>query len=179
MVCSQTKIDCSVINPGGADYYSMMHAFKEALWLRVFLGLLRFPVSCPFPTLSDNQAACTLSNIPTISARSKHIDIRHHFIRAHVQDGSFFTTWIQTADMLAEIFYKTTSFSRFCSVLGLSVPFQWFLLLFIIYQGGCWTNIGCYFIMCLSCLYRSFLIWSSVVIHSFWRWHVFFLYLCL
>ena len=40
-----------------AEYYAMAHAFKEALWLRTFLVLLHFQVPCPFPILSDNQAA--------------------------------------------------------------------------------------------------------------------------
>jgi hypothetical protein len=108
-----------------AEYYAMSHAFKEALWLRAFLGFLNFPVPRPFPILSDNQAACSLSNSPAVSARSKHIDIRHHFIRAHVQDGSFSTTWIPTGDMPADIFTKALPFplfSRHRDVLGLSIP---------------------------------------------------------
>ena len=108
-----------------AEYYAMTHAFKEALWLRAFLSSLKFPVPRPFPILSDNQAACSLSNSPAISARSKHIDIRHHFIRDHVQAGSFATTWIPTADMPVDIFTKVLSFpifSRHHDVLGLSVP---------------------------------------------------------
>jgi hypothetical protein len=108
-----------------AEYYAMAHAFKEALWLRTFLGLLRFPVPRPFPILSDNQAACSLSNSSAISARSKHIDVRHHFIRDHVQAGSFSTTWIPTEDMPADIFTKPLSsiiFSRHRDVLGLSTP---------------------------------------------------------
>ena len=108
-----------------AEYYAMTHAFKEALWLRVFLGFLHLPVPSPFPILSDNQAACALSNSIAISARSKHIDIRHHFIRAHVHDGSFTTKWIPTADMPADIFTKpldSVLFARHRSVLGLSVP---------------------------------------------------------
>ena len=108
-----------------AEYYAMTHAFKEALWLRVFLRLLKFPVPRPFPILSDNQAACSLSNSPAISARSKHIDIRHHFIRTHVQNGSFSTTWIPTEDMPADIFTKILpfpTFSRHRDVLGLSTP---------------------------------------------------------
>ena len=108
-----------------AEYYAMTHAFKEALWLRLFLGFLNLPVPHPFPILSDNQAACSLSNSTAISARSKHIDIRHHFIRAHVLDGSFTTTWIPTADMPADIFTKPlSSFLFLChrAVLGLSIP---------------------------------------------------------
>jgi hypothetical protein len=108
-----------------AEYYVMTHAFKEALWLRSFLAVLKFPVPRPFPILSDNQAACSLSNSLAISARSKHIDIRHHFIRSHVQDGSFSTIWIPTGDMPADIFTKALPFplfSRHCEVLGLSIP---------------------------------------------------------
>jgi Reverse transcriptase (RNA-dependent DNA polymerase)/GAG-pre-integrase domain len=90
-----------------AEYYAMAHAFKEALWLRTFLELLRFPVPRPFPILCDNQAACSLSNSLAVSARSKHIDVRHHFLRDHVQAGSFSTTWIPTEDMPADIFTKS------------------------------------------------------------------------
>ena len=103
----------------------MAHAFKEALWLRTFLGLLHLPVPRPFPILSDNQAACSLSNSSAISARSKHIDIRHHFLRDHVQAGSFTTTWVPTEDMPADIFTKPlplVHFARHRDVLGLSVP---------------------------------------------------------
>ena len=108
-----------------AEYYAMTHAFKEALWMRVFLGLLSFPIPRPFPILSDNQAACALSHSPAISARSKHIDIRHHFIRSLVQDGSFSTTWVPTEDMPADIFTKSLPFaifSRHRDVLGLFIP---------------------------------------------------------
>ena len=37
-----------------AEYYSLTHAMKEALWIRLFLTLNSFPVPCPFPLLSDN-----------------------------------------------------------------------------------------------------------------------------
>ena len=103
----------------------MMHAFKEALWLCTFLEILKFLVPCPFPILSDDQAACFLSNSPAISAHSKHIDIRHHFICDHVLNGSFSTTWIPTSDMLADIFTKPLPlpiFSCHHDVLGLSIP---------------------------------------------------------
>jgi hypothetical protein len=78
-----------------AKYYAMSHAFKEALWL------------VSFSILSDNQAACSLSNTSAISAHSKHIDICHHFICSHVLDDIFSTTWIPTSDMPADIFMKS------------------------------------------------------------------------
>ena len=122
---SAVKQKAIALSSTEAEYYAMAHAFKEALWLCSFLSLLKLPVPRPFPILSDNQAACALSNSPAISARSKHIDIRHHFLRDHVQAGSFSTTWLPTADMPADIFTKalpTASFSRHRDVLGLSIP---------------------------------------------------------
>jgi len=86
---------------------------------------MNFPIPRPFPILCDNQATCSLSNSSAISAWSKHIDIRHHFIRDHIQNGSFLTTWIPTEDMPVDIFIKAlplATFSRHCDVLGLSIP---------------------------------------------------------
>ena len=105
-----------------AEYYALTHAFKEALWLRVFLSLLNLPVPRPFSLFSDNQAAISLSSSSSISSRSKHIDIRYHFLRSHVSDGSFLITWIPSTDMPADLFTKSLpdpTFSCHRSVLGL------------------------------------------------------------
>jgi len=105
-----------------AEYYALTHAFKEALWLCVFLTLLALPVPCPFSIFSDNQAAISLSSSTSLSSRSKHIDIRYHFLRSHISDGSFIITWIPSVDMPADIFTKPLPdpvFSRHRSVLGL------------------------------------------------------------
>ena len=122
---SAVKQKAIALSSTEAEYYAMAHAFKEALWLCSFLSLLKLPVPRPFPILSDNQATCSLSNSTAISARSKHIDIRHHFIHDHVQAGTFSTTWLPTADMPADIFTKvlpSVSFTRHRDVLGLSIP---------------------------------------------------------
>ena len=96
-----------------AEYYSLTHAIKEALWIRLFLTLHSFPVPRPFPLLSDNQSACALANNSSITSRSKHIDIRHHFIREHISDGTFCTNWVPTSDMPADIFTKPLPFPLF------------------------------------------------------------------
>ena len=89
-----------------SEYYAMTHAMKEALWIRLFLTIHQFPVPHPFPLLCDNQSAITLVQSEAISSRSKHIDVRYHFIRDHISDGSFSTTWIPTSDMTADILTK-------------------------------------------------------------------------
>lgn len=70
---SAVKQKAIALSSTEAEYYAMAHAFKEALWLCSFLSLLKLPVPHPFPILSDNQAACSLSNSIAISTRSKHI----------------------------------------------------------------------------------------------------------
>ena len=103
---SATKQKSISLSSTEAEYYSMTHALKEAIWIRLLLSLLSFPSVSPFPLLSDNQSACALANNSAITSRSKHIDIRYHFIRDHIADGTFCTHWVPTSDMPADIFTK-------------------------------------------------------------------------
>lgn len=105
-----------------AEYYSMTHAIKEALWIRLFLSLHSFPIPRSFPILSNNQSVCVLANNSSITSHSKHIDIRHHFICALISDGTFCTNWISTSDIPADIFMKPLPlplFTRHRASLGL------------------------------------------------------------
>ena len=89
-----------------AEYYAIAHGMKEGLWMRLFLASLDFPLPKPFPLICDNQGACCLSDSAAFSSRSKHIDVRYHFIRDHVASGDFSTTWIPTNANVADIMTK-------------------------------------------------------------------------
>jgi len=105
-----------------AEYYSLSYALREGLWIRLFLISLQLPLPTPFPLLCDNQSAIRLANSDISSPRSKHIDVRYHFIREKIEDGTFETSWIPTADMTADIFTKPLpfpAFSRHRSALGI------------------------------------------------------------
>jgi hypothetical protein len=89
-----------------AKYYAIAHGMKEALWMRLFLSSLDFPVPKPFPLICDNQGARCLADSSSSTSRSKHIDIRYHFIRNHISSGDFSTTWIPTNVNIADIMTK-------------------------------------------------------------------------
>ena len=64
------------------------YAAKEALWLRSLISQL-FDINLEAATLfSDNQSAIALTKDHQNHARTKHIDIRFHFIRWIVKNGS-------------------------------------------------------------------------------------------
>lgn len=105
-----------------AEYYSMTHAIKEALWMRLFLSLHKFPLPKPFPLLCNNQSTCSLATNPALTPRSKHIHIHYLFIKEHITDGTFTTEWVSTIDMPADILTKPlahTLFIKHCDTLGL------------------------------------------------------------
>jgi hypothetical protein len=63
--------------------------------------------------LCDNESAMKLTNNPVQHARTKHIDVRHHFIRDHQQKGDISIENVGTDDQLADIFTKPLDEKRF------------------------------------------------------------------
>ena len=68
-------------------------------------------VDC-IPIKYDNTSAINLSKNPIQHSRSKHIDIRHHFLRDHVQKGDIVLEFIDTTHQLADIFTKPLNEER-------------------------------------------------------------------
>lgn len=54
----------------------------------------------------DNQSAISLSKNPVFHDRSKHIQIRYHFIRDCVEEGSVAVEHVRTGDQLADMLTK-------------------------------------------------------------------------
>jgi hypothetical protein len=66
--------------------------------------------------LCDNESAVKIATNPVQHSRTKHIDIRHHFLRDHVNKGDIKIDGIGTDDQLADIFTKPLDESRFCKL---------------------------------------------------------------
>ena len=68
------------------------------------------------PIFCDNTSAIAITQNPKFHARTKHIDVRHHFIRDHVEIGNIEILKIGTEDQLADIFTKPQQESRFLAL---------------------------------------------------------------
>ena len=70
-----------------SEYVAAVHAAKEALWLCSLISSL-FGIDIPMTILfSDNQSAIALTKEHQYHARTKHIDIRFHFLCWIVEEG--------------------------------------------------------------------------------------------
>ena len=66
------------------------------------------------PLLCDNESAINIAYNPVDHTRTKHIEIRHHFIRDHVARGDIDISYVSTKDQLADICTKPLDEPRFC-----------------------------------------------------------------
>ena len=82
------------------------YAAKEALWLRSLISQLFDTTLEPTTLFSDNQSAIALTKDHQFHARTKHIDIRFHFIRWIVENGSLCLVYCPTNNMVADALTK-------------------------------------------------------------------------
>jgi hypothetical protein len=68
------------------------------------------------PLLFDNDSAIRLAEYPIEHNHTKHIDIRHHFLRDHQQMGDINICHVSTDHQLADIFTKPLDERRFCEM---------------------------------------------------------------
>jgi hypothetical protein len=64
-----------------SEYVALSEAGREAIWLRNLYGELGFPQSTAVIIKGDNDGSVILSHNPQFHQRSKHIAIRHHWVR--------------------------------------------------------------------------------------------------
>ena len=66
------------------------------------------------PLLCDNKSAVKLANNLVQHSHTKHIDIRHHFLRDHVAKNDILQEGVRTEYQLADIFTKPLDEAMFC-----------------------------------------------------------------
>ncbi|GJU59943.1 retrovirus-related pol polyprotein from transposon TNT 1-94, partial [Tanacetum coccineum] len=94
-----------------AEYIAMSGCCAQILWMRsqltdYGLGFNKIPMYC------DNKSAIALCCNNVQHSRSKHIDIRFHFIKEHVENGVIELYFVNTEYQLADIFTKALARER-------------------------------------------------------------------
>ena len=103
---SSKRQDTISLSTTEAEYIALTHAAKEAIWFKNLLSELFGSINHPITLHSDNRSAIALAKDDRFHARTKHIDIRYHFIRYVIEEGKIRLTYCPTENMTADILTK-------------------------------------------------------------------------
>ncbi|KAJ9555546.1 hypothetical protein OSB04_010160 [Centaurea solstitialis] len=100
-----------------AEYVAAGICCAQVLWLRNQLQdydiqLSKIPIYC------DNTSAIAIANNPVLHSKTKHIEVRYHFIRDHVMNGDIELHFVPTEYQLADLFTKPLDVTRFNMLLS-------------------------------------------------------------
>ena len=109
------KQNSVALSTAEAEYVSAASCCAQTLWMKQTLQDFGLNFGCT-SILCDNTSAICLSKNPIQHSRTKHIEIRHHFIRDHIQKGDIVLKFIPTENQLADIFTKPLSEDQFCKI---------------------------------------------------------------
>lgn len=101
-----------------AEYMALSSTVQEASWLSQFENQFNFGVQRnPIKIFCDNTSALNLATTTGYSARTKHIDVRHHFLREFIESGQINLVHIPTGEMVADVLTKPLNSVKhlFCS----------------------------------------------------------------
>ncbi|GJQ90920.1 hypothetical protein Tco_0002059 [Tanacetum coccineum] len=96
-----------------SEYVSAGKACQQALWMKQ--ALVDYDIKLnDIPILYDNKDAIDLSKNLVLHSRTKHIEIRHHFLRNNVQKGNISIEKVSFEDNIFDIFNKSLKHEPFC-----------------------------------------------------------------
>jgi hypothetical protein len=89
-----------------AELYAESAAIQEVLWLRGLMEELGLYTRTGSTVYGDNQSAIAVSHNGVKGERTKHVDVKYHFVTETVERGIVKLQWIPTAQQQADIFTK-------------------------------------------------------------------------
>lgn len=96
-----------------AEYMAMAEATKQAIWMRQLLKDFGIRMSEPTRINCDNQGAIKLVSNPEFHQRTKHIDVRHHFIREAAEMKKVVMQYVASEEQPADIMTKALNGPKF------------------------------------------------------------------
>nr|GEU95514.1 copia protein [Tanacetum cinerariifolium] len=109
---SSKKQDCTALSTAKAEYVSLSVCCAQVLWMRTQLTDYGFHFN-KIPIYCDSKSAIAISCNPVQHSRTKHIVVRYHFIKEHMEKGTIELYFVKTDYQLDEIFTKALLADRF------------------------------------------------------------------
>ena len=106
-----------------AEYISASEAGKESVWIQALLKEIGYEIKTKLHC--DNQSCISIMSNTGGHNRTKHIDVRYHFIKDLIEQGGLTVQYLSTNDMLADPLTKGISkekLRKFMIEVGLTVP---------------------------------------------------------
>jgi hypothetical protein len=89
-----------------AELYAESAAIQEVLWLRGLMEELGLHTQTGSTVYGDNQSAIAVSQNGIKGERTKHVDVKYHFVTETVERGDVKLRWVPTTQQQADIFTK-------------------------------------------------------------------------
>jgi hypothetical protein len=109
------KQNCVSLSTAESEYVAAGSCVTQLVWLKHMLSDYGLD-SDTLLMFCDNLSAISISRNPVQHSRTKHIDIRHHFLRDMVEDKIINIEHIETTNQLADMFTKPLDSERFFSL---------------------------------------------------------------
>ncbi|GJV27697.1 retrovirus-related pol polyprotein from transposon TNT 1-94 [Tanacetum coccineum] len=118
---SSKKQDCTELSTAEAEYVSLSVCCAQVIWMRTQLNDYGFHFN-KIPIYCDSKSAIAISCNSVQHSRTKHVVVRYHFIKEHMENGTIKLYFVKTDYQLADLFAKALLVERFnCLVCRLAI----------------------------------------------------------
>jgi hypothetical protein len=105
-----------------AEFIAAVSCACQGIWLRRILEEVKYTQQGPIMLFCDNSSTIKLSKNPVLHGRSKHIDVRFHFLRDLTKEGKVELVHCRSVEQIADILtkpLKAESFMKLRALLGM------------------------------------------------------------
>ena len=100
-----------------AEYVAAHACSRDIVWLRGLLRELHYNQESPTVLFIDNAAAELLITNPVFHERSKHLDVKFHYVRERFEKGDVTIKHVSSSDQLADFLTKALAIEKFAGML--------------------------------------------------------------
>ncbi|GJT35351.1 retrovirus-related pol polyprotein from transposon TNT 1-94 [Tanacetum coccineum] len=109
---SSKKQDCTSLSTAESEYVSLSACCAQVIWMRTQLTDYGYHFN-KILIYCDSKSAIAISCNPVQHSRTKHIVVRYHFIKEHVEKGTIELYFVKTDYQLADLFTKALPVDQF------------------------------------------------------------------